>query len=200
MINKFSHRHHNSKHYKNPMKDRLNETVKIDSENPDMELVEVLCSDFWNIWTENQIKGIVDNVLSFNTKEEIREYLKKTYYELGKFSRDFIKQVPRILFNLVFEYGSEPYFSKWLNEIERDKKQAIKGMLEIDILNVFGKREKVKVNEIFLRLKDYNEPTIKSVISKLVEKEAIEKLPLTEYNEQYYKLIAKYDDIGWFIP
>lgn len=200
MKTKTKGRHHASKNFK---KYGSIQDCYIDTEAPtpdNMKVIEEYCKIWWNgLNTSEEIRKIIAAINCCKTHREKEQVLKPVYYIFANASKDFQKDVSRLQFTYTFILGL-PIFKKWIAEEDRQAKQNITGMLEMDILNIFGDRKKIKKPEIYSNLIEYyRRQDIDKILDILCAKNALEKLPLTKWKEQYYELLAICDDHGWYI-
>ena len=209
-------RHHASKYYKKA--ETITDHV-IDTENPNHETMKHLAADWWNSWHETTfIESLVKKFYykpklrrfdplellegdEFETLKEKREnILKEEYYKLKKDIPQIHKMMPPMTFNVIFMYCIPNFLKPWLDDVKLDHRNRVTGKLELEILEIFENRKKVKLPELTYKLEEYFEAEVKASLTKMVKKRILEKLPLTEYKEQYYQILAKTDSKGFYIP
>lgn len=199
--NKKNRRHHSSKHFKRLINEPLRSRM-MDVDNPtdsDMVVITEMCKIWWNgLRSSFIIRSIVHALQKTDDPKNKEEILKPLWYFIGERSPSFRKGVSRALFTYNFILGQH-LFVQWIAEEDRHLKVDITSMVEIDILNLFGALNKIKMPTITHVLSDYRAYVIDNAIDRLVSKSAIKKLPLTEYKEQYFELNSSFDEKGWYV-
>lgn len=194
-------RHHASKNFKkyskNPIKNRMINTEEPTKE--DMEVIKEMCKMWFNGFDDSAaIEKIMNALDKCSDKYEKELVLKPIYWNIASKSDKFKKGCSRALFTYNFIIGA-PYFKQWIAEEKRSKAIDIKGELEIEILDIFEDRKKVKVNEFYKNVDNF-ESVIDGVLTKMVKK-GIFEVEYSKYGELYYNMCenVKYDSVGYYL-
>ncbi len=196
-------RHHASKEFK-----KIN---SIDEKaEADHEVMFELAKRWWNSWKEDYYLRYITEIfmrIPSNDIEAQEKFLKKEFYYLANNKHKFFDMISIRTFVEMFKYNIPNFFVHWLKETDRRRKIQVKGALEIEILEVYGKRKKVKFTDFFNKLgignhatKDgYLESELRSVLTGMVKKNFISEPIISEYGEKYYEIYAINDKDGWFL-